>query len=201
MADFARDHAHDVGFWAWLQWLLDEQLAASGAQDVAVADLAVGFAADGADAWQWQDLVAGGVRIGAPPDLLGPEGQDWGLPPFIPWRLRSAGYQPLAATIRAVARHARGLRIDHVMGLFRLWWVPEGHGATDGAYVRWPGRELLDVVALESVRAGVLVVGEDLGTVEDHVRAALAEAEVLSTRLLLFEERPRPSGRRWPWRR
>lgn len=190
VADFAQHHAHDVGFWAWLQWLLDEQLAASGAGDVVVADLAVGFDDDGADAWQWQDLVAGGVRIGAPPDLLGPEGQDWGLPPFIPWRLRDAGYQPLAATIRAVARHARGLRIDHVMGLFRLWWVPEGLGATDGAYVRWPGRELLDVVALESVRAGVLVVGEDLGTVEDGVRADLAAADVLSTRLLLFEDRP-----------
>jgi 4-alpha-glucanotransferase len=195
VAAFAREHARDIGFWAWLQWLLDEQLASSGAGEVAVADLAVGFADDGADAWQWQDLVASGVRIGAPPDLLGPEGQDWGLPPFIPWRLRGAGYRPLAATIRAVARHARGLRIDHVMGLFRLWWVPEGHGATDGAYVRWPGRELLDVVALESVRAGVLVVGEDLGTVEDGVRADLAAAQVLSTRLLLFEERP-PEA--WP---
>ncbi len=190
VAAFARDHAHDIGFWAWLQWLLDEQLAASGAGEVGVADLAVGFDDDGADAWQWQDLVAGGVRIGAPPDLLGPEGQDWGLPPFIPWRLRDAGYQPLAATIRAVARHARGLRIDHVMGLFRLWWVPEGLGATDGAYVRWPGRELLDVVALESVRAGVVVVGEDLGTVEDGVRDVLAEADVLSTRLMLFEDGP-----------
>ena len=190
VARFARDHAHDLSFWAWLQWLLDEQLAASGAGELAVADLAVGFDDDGADAWQWQDLVAAGVRIGAPPDLLGPVGQDWGLPPFIPWRLRDVGYQPFAATLRAVARHARGLRIDHVMGLFRLWWVPEGRGATDGAYVRWPGRELLDVVALESVRAGVLVVGEDLGTVEDAVRTALADADVLSTRLLLFEERP-----------
>ncbi|MBX3285360.1 MAG: 4-alpha-glucanotransferase [Actinobacteria bacterium] len=195
VAAFAAEHRRDVAFWAWLQWLLDGQLAASGAAEVAVADLAVGFDDDGADAWQWQDLVAGGVRIGAPPDLLGPEGQDWGLPPFVPWRLRDAGYQPLAATIRAVARHARGLRIDHVMGLFRLWWVPEGRGATDGAYVRWPGRELLDVVALESHRAGVLVVGEDLGTVEDEVRAALAEADVLSTRLVLFEERP---PREWP---
>ena len=195
VAAFAREHQRDVGFWAWLQWLLDEQLAASGAAEVAVADLAVGFDDDGADAWQWQYLVAGSARIGAPPDQLGPEGQDWGLPPFIPWRLRDAGYQPLATTIRAVARHARGLRIDHVMGLFRLWWVPEGYGATDGAYVRWPGRELLDVVALESHRAGVLVVGEDLGTVEDEVRTALADAQVLSTRLWLFEDRP-PA--QWP---
>lgn len=195
VAAFARDHDGRIGFWAWLQWLLDEQLVASGAPDVAVADLAVGFAADGADAWEWQDLVAPGVRIGAPPDLLGPDGQDWGLPPFVPGRLRDVAYRPLAETIRAVARHARGLRIDHVMGLFRLLWIPPGLGAADGAYVRFPGSELLEVVALESARSGALVVGEDLGTVEPGVRELLADAGVLSTRLLWFEEDP-PAD--WP---
>ena len=195
VARFARDHADRVGFWCWLQYLLDEQLAASGAGDVVIADLAVGFAADGFDAWQWQDLLAEGVRIGAPPDPLGREGQDWGLPPFVPWRLRDAGYQPFASTIRAVLRHARGLRVDHVMGLFRLLWVPPGRGAVDGAYVRFVGQELLDVLALESVRAGAIVVGEDLGTVEPGVRETLAAAGVLSTRLLWFEEDP---PERWP---
>ncbi|CAN5420313.1 4-alpha-glucanotransferase [soil metagenome] len=192
---FTATHAGEVGFWSWLQWLLDEQLRASGAGDVVVADLAVGFDADGADAWQWQDLLAEGVRIGAPPDLYGPEGQDWGLPPFIPWKLREAAYQPFASTIRAVARHARGLRIDHVMGLFRLLWIPPAMGAAEGAYVRFHGKELLDVVALESVRAGAIVVGEDLGTVEPGVREVLADAGVLSTRLLWFED-DAPSA--WP---
>lgn len=195
VARFATAHADRVGFWCWLQWLLDAQAAASGAADVVIADLAVGFAADGFDAWQWQDLLANGVRIGAPPDPLGREGQDWGLPPFVPWRLRDAGYQPFAATIRAVLRHARGLRIDHVMGLFRLLWVPPGRGAVDGAYVRFAGRELLDVLALESVRAEALVIGEDLGTVEDGVRETLAAAGVLSTRLLWFEDEP---PEHWP---
>ncbi len=160
-----------------------------------MADLAVGFAADGADAWEWQDLLAPGVRIGAPPDLLGPDGQDWGLPPFVPGRLRDVAYRPLAETIRAVACHARGLRIDHVMGLFRLFWIPPGLGATDGAYVRFSGSEVLEVVALESARSGALVVGEDLGTVEPGVRELLADAGVLSTRLLWFEDGA-PSS--WP---
>ncbi len=188
VARFAADNAQSVSFFAWLQWLLDLQLAASGADAAVVADLAVGFDAGGADAWQWQDLLADGVHIGAPPDLLGPDGQDWGLPPFIPWKLRDDAYQPFAATIRAVARHARGLRIDHVMGLFRLLWIPPGHTAADAAYVRFPGRELLDIVALESARSGALVIGEDLGTVEPGVREILGDAGVLSTRLLWFED-------------
>ncbi len=192
---FVADHPSEIGFWAWLQWLLDGQLVASGAPEVAIADLAVGIDGDGADAWEWQDLLAPGMTIGAPPDLLGPQGQDWCLPPFVPSRLRNAGYQPLATTIRAGLRNARGLRIDHVMGLFRLFWIPEGLTGAEGAYVRFAGRELLDVVALESHRAGGLVVGEDLGTLEGTAREHLADAGVLSTRLLWFEGEP-PS--RWP---
>lgn len=195
VAAFAAEHADEVDFWAWLQWLLDEQLHASGAAEVVVADLAVGIDGGGADAWQWQDLLAEGAQIGAPPDALGPDGQDWGFPPFIPWKLRDAAYLPIASTIRAVARHGFGLRIDHVMGLFRLLWIPSGMTASDGAYVRYQGRDLLDVVALESARAGAVVVGEDLGTVEPGVREILAESGVLSTRLLWFEDDP-PTA--WP---
>lgn len=192
---FADAHAERVAFWSWLQWLLDEQMAASGAEGLVVTDLAVGFAPDGFDAWQWQDLLAPGCRIGAPPDLLGPDGQDWGLPPFVPWKLRAVGYQPLLETLRANLRHTAGLRIDHVMGLLRLFWLPPGAGATEGAYVSWPGRELVDLVATVSAEAGSFVIGEDLGTVEPGVRELLREAGLLSTRLLWFEDDP-PEA--WP---
>ncbi|WP_421119530.1 4-alpha-glucanotransferase [Aquihabitans daechungensis] len=185
---FAQDHADRVAFWSWLQFLIEEQFAASGSADVVVTDLAVGFAPDGFDAWEWQDLLADGCRIGAPPDLLGPDGQDWGLPPFVPWRLRDQGYQPFAETLRANLRHARGLRVDHVMGLLRLLWIPPGMGAADGAYVRWHGSELLDIVALESHRAGAFVIGEDLGTVDPGIQDLLRERGLLSTRLLWFED-------------
>jgi 4-alpha-glucanotransferase len=155
----------------------------------------VGSAPDGADAWLWQDVLAGAVRVGAPPDAFNADGQDWGLPPFVPWRLRDAGYEPFVQLLRASFRHAAGLRVDHVMGLFRLWWVPEGDGPAAGGYVRYPGTELADILALESVRAGAFVVGEDLGTVEDEVRHALEARGVLSYRVAWFEDEPPP---RWP---
>ncbi|HRW37221.1 MAG: 4-alpha-glucanotransferase [Acidimicrobiales bacterium] len=192
---FADDHADRVAFWSWVQWLVDEQLAASGAAELVVTDLAVGFAPDGFDAWQWQDLLAPGCRIGAPPDLLGPDGQDWGLPPFVPWKLRAVGYRPLLDTLHANLRHTAGLRIDHVMGLLRLFWIPPDHGATEGAYVAWPGTELVDLVATASAQAGSFVVGEDLGTVEPGVRELLRDRGLLSTRLLWFEDEP-PDA--WP---
>lgn len=192
---FAREHADRVAFWTWLQLLTEAQLAAAGAPRWLVTDLAVGFAPDGFDAWQWQDHLAIGTRIGAPPDLLGPDGQDWGLPPFVPWRVRSLAYRPIAETLRANLRHGAGIRIDHVMGLLRLYWIPPELPASDGAYVGWSGTELLDIVALESVRAGALVVGEDLGTVDDAIRAELGGRGILSTRLLWFEDEP-PA--QWP---
>ena len=180
-----------VDFHRWLQWSLDTQLARAGRELPLVHDLAVGFAPDGADAWLWQDEVASGARIGAPSDDFNPAGQDWGVPPFDPARLRASAYAPLVATMRRMMGAGIGLRIDHVMGLFRLWWVPLGAGdPSEGAYVRYPASELLDILALESVRAGCGVVGEDLGTVETGVRPELRRRGLLSYRLAWFESRP-----------
>jgi 4-alpha-glucanotransferase len=131
--------------------------------------------------------MALGMRVGAPPDDFNRKGQDWSLPPFDPWRLRLAGYDPWIRTVRAGLRAAGGIRVDHVMGLFRLYWIPLGASPADGAYVRYRYGEMLDILALESHRAGAYVVGEDLGTVEDFVRQELSDRGVLSYRLLWFE--------------
>lgn len=180
-----------VDFHRWLQWLLDAQLGRAGRELPLVHDLAIGFAPDGADAWLWQDEVASDARIGAPPDDFNPAGQDWGVPPFDPARLRAAGYAPLIATMRRMMGAGIGVRIDHVMGLFRLWWVPLGaRDPAAGAYVRYPSGELLDILALESMRAGCGVIGEDLGTVESGVRSELRRRGLLSYRLAWFESRP-----------
>jgi 4-alpha-glucanotransferase len=180
-----------IDFHRWLQWSLDTQLAVAGRELPLVHDLAVGFAPDGADAWIWQDEVASGARIGAPSDDFNPAGQDWGVPPFDPARLRAAAYAPLVATMRRMMSAGVGLRIDHVMGLFRLWWVPLGSDdPSAGAYVRYPAGELLDILALESVRAGCGVIGEDLGTVESGVRPELRRRGLLSYRLAWFESKP-----------
>jgi 4-alpha-glucanotransferase len=184
-----------IAFHSWVQWRIDRQLAEAARAIPLVHDLAVGFDPEGADAWQYRDQVAGRARIGAPPDEFNPAGQEWGLPPFDPWKLRAAGYQPFIETLRAAFGHAAGLRVDHVMGLFRQFWVPAGHGPEDGAYVHYPWRDLLGILALESHRARAWVVGEDLGTVEDSVRATLAGADVLGYRLLWFERTPPPE---WP---
>ncbi len=189
VARFAREHEPRVELHMWLQWQLDVQLArAAGRGCSLVGDLAVGFDPGGADAWMWQDLLALDAHVGAPPDGFNVEGQDWGLPPFIPWKLRSAHFDPFVKTVRAAMRGVAGLRVDHVMGLYRLFWVPPGGSPKTGAYVHLPARALLDLLALESVRAAAFVVGEDLGTVEDEVRDDLAERGILSYRLLWFEE-------------
>ena len=153
-----------------------------------IQDLPIGVSGGGADAWAWQDQMATGVEVGAPPDFFNPRGQTWGSPPLVPWRLREQGYEAFVATIRGTIAGAGGLRIDHAMGLFRLWWVPPGGSPTDGAYVRYPSGDLLDIVALESHRAAAIVVGEDLGTVEPGVRETLAAAGLLSYKLLWFED-------------
>ncbi len=187
---FAEQSADRIRFHKWLQVLLDEQLKAASAAGNIMQDLPVGVAPDGADAWMWQDIFAKNVSVGAPPDLFNANGQDWGLPPFVPHKLRAAAYQPFVQTIRAALRYARGLRIDHVMGLFRLFWIPVGEPSANGAYVRYNADEMLAILALESVRAKTFIVGEDLGTVDDGVREKLAEHAVLSYRLLWFEDNP-----------
>ena len=188
LAAYVERHGAVVAFHAWLQWALELQFTAATDGMTVIQDLPIGFAGGGADAWTWQDVLAEGVSVGAPPDAFNSHGQDWGSPPLIPWRLRDADYEPFVQSIRATIAGAGGLRIDHVMGLFRLWWVPSDGTAADGAYVRYPAEDLLDIVALESHRAQALVVGEDLGTVEDGVREAMAEHGVLSYRLLWFED-------------
>ncbi len=177
-----------VTFHAWLQWVLDRQLTSASTALPLIADLPVGVDPGGAEVWADRDLFATGFSVGAPPDLFNRAGQDWAQPPWNPRRLRARGYQPLAAVLRAGFSQAMGLRIDHVMGLFRLFWIPRGATPADGTFVRFAAGEMLDILALESVRAGAVVVGEDLGTVEPVVRAEMAAREILSYRLLWFEE-------------
>jgi 4-alpha-glucanotransferase len=195
-ARLAAEHPARVRFHEWVQWLLDVQLQAAGSALRLVTDLPVGFDPQGADAWAFEDtLLTGGWRIGAPPDEFNTGGQDWGLPPFDPWRLRAAAYQPFVQTVRAALRHAGGLRVDHVMGLFRLFVVPPGGSPAVGTYLRYPWWDLLEILCLEAWRAGAWVVGEDLGTVEPWVRDELAARSILSTKVLWFEPEP-PSH--WP---
>jgi 4-alpha-glucanotransferase len=187
---FAGERANRVRYFQWLQWLLDEQLAKAADEISLMQDLPIGVDANGADAWAWQEVFAEGFSIGSPPDEYNMQGQDWGLPPFVPSKLRAAGYGPFIQTLRGALRHSGGLRIDHVMGLFRLFWIPQGAGPTAGAYVRYPEDELLAILALESERSKAYIVGEDLGTVEEGVRKQLAESRILSYRLLWFESDP-----------
>ncbi|MFI9271619.1 4-alpha-glucanotransferase [Kitasatospora sp. NPDC052896] len=183
-----------VEFHRWLAWQLDQQLGAAqraaeraGMAVGLVHDLAIGAHPGGADAWVLQDVLATGISVGAPPDAFNAHGQDWGLPPWRPDALARAGYAPYAELLRAATRHCGALRIDHVMGLFRLWWVPAGRPPTEGAYVRYDAEAMLGVLALEAHRAGTSVIGEDLGTVEAGVREQLAARGVLGTSVLWFE--------------
>ncbi|MGP3980004.1 4-alpha-glucanotransferase [Streptomyces sp. KR80] len=183
-----------VDFHCWLVWLTDTQLAAAqrAARDAGMSvglvhDLAVGVHPGGADAWAQQEAFAAGMSVGAPPDAFNSRGQDWGLPPWRPDALAASGHAPYRDVLRGLLRHAGALRIDHVMGLFRLWWVPEGREPTQGTYVRYDAEAMLGVLALEAHRAGAVVIGEDLGTVEPGVREALAGRGVLGTSVLWFE--------------
>ncbi len=204
VAAFARENAEAVAYRAWLQWLADGQLAAAAARarqlGLAVGiyqDLAVGANPGGAEVWSDQAAFAignggapAGAHAGAPPDDLNLLGQDWGLPPFVPHRLRETGYAPFTAILRANMKHAGALRIDHVMGLARMFWVPADAPATEGAYVHYPFDDMLGAVAAESVRSECLVIGEDLGTVPDGFRERLGAAGVLSYHPLIFERYP-----------
>jgi 4-alpha-glucanotransferase len=186
---FARDFADRVRFHKWIQWLIDRQLLRASQRRNIMQDLPIGVDPGGADAWMWQDVLAKNVSVGAPPDPFSATGQDWGLPPFVPHKLRAAGYEPYIQTLRSAMRHSAGLRIDHVMGLFRLFWIPAGQSPQKGAYVRYNADEMLAIMALESARAKAVVVGEDLGTVEPGVREQLAQRRILSYRVLWFEEK------------
>jgi 4-alpha-glucanotransferase len=187
---FAEAHADRVGFHSWVQWLLHVQLERASREIALLHDFPVGVNGNGADAWAWQDVLAVDASVGAPPDRYSRNGQDWGLPPFVPVRLRARRYEPFIETLRGVLRYGGGLRVDHVMGLFRLFWIPRGCKPTEGGYVRYPTDDLLAIVALESHRAGAFVVGEDLGTVQPGVRERLAELGILSYRVLWFESGP-----------
>jgi 4-alpha-glucanotransferase len=176
-----------IAFHEWAQFHLDRQLARASREIGLVTDVPVGFASDGFDAWRWQDLLAPGVRVGAPPDEFFRDGQDWGLPAFNPWKLSAARWEPFIDAIRSAGTHAAGVRLDHVMGLFRLFWIPNGMNAAQGAYVRYPAATLLAILANESRRAKAFVVGEDLGLVQPTVRRHLRRRGSLSYRLLWFE--------------
>jgi 4-alpha-glucanotransferase len=192
-----------VDFYAWLQWVLDEQLAsaqgtarASGMGIGIMHDLAVGVHPSGADVWAMPDVLAKGVSVGAPPDWFNQQGQDWSQPPFRPDALARLGYAPIRDLVRTILRHAGAVRIDHIIGLFRLWWVPQGMPADQGTYVRYDHEAILGVLVLEAYRAGAVVIGEDLGTVEPWAREYMAERGILGTSILWFEktydEWPRP---------
>ncbi len=192
-----------VDFHRWLQWLLDEQLAGAarafadaGMAGGVVHDLAVGVHPDGSDSWSFQHVLAHGVSVGAPPDMYNQVGQDWSQPPWRPDRLAEAAFAPYRDLLRGILRHAGGIRVDHVLGLFRLWWVPAGRPANEGTYVAYDHEAMVGILVLEAHRAGAFVVGEDLGTVEEWVQHLLLDRGVLGTSILWFErdERglPRP---------
>jgi glycogen debranching enzyme GlgX/4-alpha-glucanotransferase len=192
--EFARAHAGRVRFHQYLQFLADRQFATAAARGAASGlevglyrDLAVGAAPDGAEAWARVEELAHGAWVGAPPDPFAAEGQNWHLPPPLPLRLAHDGYASFAALIAVNMRHAGALRIDHAMGLSRLFWIPDGGRGADGAYVAYPFADLVGQVALESARARCMVVGEDLGTVPEGFRPVLTEADILSYRALLLE--------------
>lgn len=189
--------ADRIDFHCWLQWICDQQLAAAGTAATdsgmaigVIADLAVGVNRTGADAWVLKDALAQGVSVGAPPDGFNQQGQDWSQPPWHPRRLAEAGYTPYRDMLRTILRHAGGVRVDHILGLFRLWWIPDGNPPSGGAYVRYDHNALIGILALEAQRAGAVVIGEDLGVFEPIVQDTLRDRGILGTSILWFEHGP-----------
>lgn len=197
VAAFSAKNQERIELYQYLQWQAELQLEAAGRRSLErglgvgiYQDLAVSIDRGGAEAWANQKIYALNARIGAPPDDFNLKGQDWGLPPLIPKRLREAAYAPFITTLQANMRSAGALRLDHVMGLMRLFWIPPGGTPLEGTYVSYPFEDLLGLLALESQRNRSLIIGEDLGTVPDEVRAALKSVGVLSYRLFYFEKTP-----------
>lgn len=195
VAQFAENHADTVRFYMYLQWLADEQLAKAHAAALSTGmrtglyrDLAVGIDANGADNWRNQDLYCVGASVGAPPDSIALQGQDWGLPPMEPRNMRAEAYETFITDLRDNMRHCGALRLDHVMQLMRLWWTPAGRPSSEGAYVRYPFNDLLGIVTLESHRNRCRIIGEDLGVVPDEIRDQLPRANIWSYKVLLFEK-------------
>jgi 4-alpha-glucanotransferase len=209
VAALRRTRADRVDFHAWLQWLTAEQAAAAqraarqaGMSIGVISDLAVGAHPGGADAWARPDALVTGVSVGAPPDEFNQRGQDWTLPPWHPGWLAAEAGRPLAELFAATTRHAGGLRIDHVMGLARLWWIPAGMAPDEGTYVRYDHELIGDVLCAEAAREPALAIGEDLGTVEPWLRDFLTARQVLGTSMLWFERYPDGTPRRpGEWRR
>jgi 4-alpha-glucanotransferase len=198
--DFRDANEREIVFHKYVQWLISEQLARvtaaarKGRMSIGLYnDLAIGTVDRGSDAWTYQTAI-GDADVGAPPDNFSPAGQNWGFPPMIPEMIRQSGYELFIRTMRANMRYGGALRIDHALGLFRLFWIPRGVPAKDGAYVEYPSQDLLRIIALESVRNRTLVIAEDLGTIGENVRETLKRFSMLSYRLFYFERNyPDPS--------
>lgn len=205
---FRVEHSDEVRFFLWLQWLAARQFAACWQRcqqhKMAIGlyrDLAVGVARDGAETWRERELYCLEASVGAPPDILGPLGQNWGLPPMDPQVMAARAFEPWIALLRASMQDCGALRIDHVMALLRLWWIPEGESAAQGAYVHYPVDALLAILALESQRHRCMVIGEDLGTVPAAIVDKLRDAGVYSYKVLYFEQASKQAFRapaQWP---
>jgi 4-alpha-glucanotransferase len=192
---FGHEHQNEIQFFNWLQWVADQQLLAASEAATAAGmkiglyrDLAIGCDRTGCETWSRPSAFLDSTQVGAPPDILNPSGQNWGLPPFNPVALQMQAYKPFIDLVRANMRHAGGLRIDHVMGLQRLYCIPEGSPASEGAYISYTIEDLIGILALESHRSRCLVVGEDLGTVPAGFREKMAASNILSYRVLFFEQ-------------
>ncbi|MFN3945656.1 MAG: 4-alpha-glucanotransferase [Allosphingosinicella sp.] len=203
VARFAAEQAEEVGFYIFLQWLADASLARAqraardgGMKLGLIADMAVGMSPGGSQAWSRPEGLLQGLSVGAPPDPLGPDGQDWGITTFSPRGLKATGYRDFTDTIRAALRHAGGIRIDHAMSLRRLWVIPRGAPATEGVYLAYPQGRLMDILAEESRRAETVVVGEDLGTVPLGFREEMEARNFLGMRVLWFERTGRGGFRK-----
>lgn len=194
--EFRAEQAAEIDFFRWLQWVLEEQLAATQrlAKEAGMAlgvihDLAVGVHGSGADSWGLGDALARGIEVGAPPDQFNQIGQNWSQPPWRPDRLAELGYAPYRDMLRAVLRDSGGIRVDHIIGLFRLWWIPQGMSPGEGTYVHYDHEALIGILCLEAHRAGAVVVGEDLGVVQPFARDFMKERGILGTSILWFEWR------------